>query len=298
VTALSALLLVEAGDLDVDAPVARYWPGFEAEGKDGVLVRHLMSHTAGLPAWTEPITGEDLYDWDKCTTLLARQAPWWEPGTAIGYHAISQGYLVGEVVRRITGATLGTFFRQQLAEPLGADFHIGTPAECDDRVARVIPPPPLDQQLADLDPTSIPIRALTNPLLVAEQSWEIPWRRAEIPAAGGHGNARSVAVVQSALLGDRLSDATRETVFREQADDVDLVLGAKLRHGIGYGLNSTDLPVSPNDRACFWGGWGGSLVINDLDARMTFAYVMNKMGEGTLGDARGAALAAAAYASL
>ena len=142
-TALTALLiLADRGDLDFDAPVARYWPEFAANGKDRVKVSHLMSHAAGLSGWKEPIATEDLYDWEKMTALLAAQAPYWEPGTAPGYHALTQGYLVGEVVRRITGRSLGTVFREEIAEPLGADFHIGLPASEDDRVAELIPPPP------------------------------------------------------------------------------------------------------------------------------------------------------------
>src|SRR6201996_5257602 len=140
-TALTALLVADRGLIDFDAPVARYWPEFAANGKERVKVSHLMSHSAGLSGWKEPISKEDLYDWDKATSLLAAQAPYWEPGTQPGYHALTQGYLVGEVVRRITGRTLGTFFRQEVAEPLGADFHIGLPASEDDRVADLIPPP-------------------------------------------------------------------------------------------------------------------------------------------------------------
>lgn len=300
--ALSLLLLVDRGEVDVDAPVATYWPEFKANGKEDVAVRHLMSHTAGLSGWQEPMTGADLYDWEKATSLLAAQAPWWEPGTASGYHAITQGYLVGEVVRRVSGQTIGSFFRAELAEPLGADFHIGLPAEHDERVARVIPPPPLVP--GAIDPDSIAIRTLSNPPLSAEQSWEEAWRRAEIPAAGGTGNARSVATVQSVLAsggevnGRRfLSEETCNLVFREQCNGTDLVLGVPLRHGIGYGLPGERIPL-PNPRTCFWGGWGGSLIIVDLDARMTVAFVMNRMGEGTLGDDRGATVLLAAYGAL
>jgi len=302
--AISMLVLVDRGELDVDAPVATYWPEFKAAGKDNVLVRHIMSHTAGLSGWQEPMKPEDLYDWDLCCGRLAAQEPWWEPGTASGYHAITQGYLEGEVVRRITGDTIGTFFKREIAEPLGADMHIGTPAECDDRIANVIPPPPLDALAAGMDPTSIAVRTLSNPPLDAAQSWTTEWRRAEIPAGGGHGNARSVATVQSALAcggevnGVRLfSEKTADVVFREQINGTDLVLGVPLRHGIGYGLAGELLPL-PNPRTCFWGGWGGSLVIVDLDARMTISFVMNRMGEGTTGDDRAAVIALAAYAGL
>ena len=300
--ALCALVLADRGELDVDAPVARYWPGFEAEGKDGVLVRHILSHTAGLPGWTEPMQREDLYDWDKATSLLAAQAPWWEPGTAIGYHGVTQGYLVGEVVRRVAGCTLGSFFRTEIAEPLGADFHIGTPESVDPRVALVIPP---NLELTPVDADSLVVRAFSNPPLDATQSWEIPWRRCESPAVNGHGNARSVVTVQRAVAcGGSVDGVTLlspegcDRIFQEQAYDVDLILGIKNRHGIGYGLTSPDVPLSPNERACFWGGWGGSLVVCDLDAHLCIAYVMNKMGEGTVGDIRGGALVWAAYGCL
>ena len=295
-------MLVDRGELDVDAPVARYWPEFAANGKDGVLVRHLLGHTAGLPGWDAPMTDADVCDWDKATSTLAAQAPWWEPGTASGYHAITQGFLVGEVVRRISGQSLGTFFAKELAGPLGADFHIGLPAAEDERVAKVIPPPELEMPA---DPNSFMVRALSNPPLTAEVSWTEMWRRAEVPAANGHGNARSVVAVQAALFHGGeigctrlLSEAGCDVVFREQARGTDLILGVPLRLGIGYGLNSEETPISPNPRACFWGGWGGSIVVNDLDARLTVAYVMNKMGEGTLGDLRGAGVVMAAYAAL
>jgi CubicO group peptidase (beta-lactamase class C family) len=301
--ALCALMLADRGELDLHAPVARYWPEFKEGGKEGVEVAHVLSHTAGLSGWQEPMQPEDLYDWEKATSLLAAQEPWWEPGTASGYHAITQGYLVGEVVRRITGTSIGSFFASEVAGPLGADFHIGTGPEHDARVARVIPPPPL--ALDGLDPTSIAVRTLVNPPLSAEQSWEVAWRRAEIPAAGGHGNARSVAAIQGALaLGGEingvrlLSEAGCEAVLEEMSYGPDLVLMLPLRFGMGYGLTSKDTPLGPNPRTFFWGGWGGSLVIIDMDARVVIAYVMNKMGEGTVGDFRGAGIAFATFAGL
>jgi CubicO group peptidase (beta-lactamase class C family) len=301
-TALCALALADRGELDLHAPVARYWPEFAAAGKERVEVRHLLGHTAGLSGWTAPMREEDLYDWDKATSLLAAQEPLWEPGTASGYHALTQGYLVGEVVRRIVGESLGTFFAKEVAGPLEADFHIGTPPEHDDRVARVIPPPPLD---VDPDPASVAARTLSNPQLRAEASWDEAWRRAEIPAANGHGNARSVAAVQALLAcggaagGVRLlSEAGCDVVFEEQARGTDLVLGLPLRFGMGYGLSGEELPLSPNPRTCFWGGWGGSIVVVDLDARMVVSYVMNRMGEGTMGDVRGVTVVMAAYQGL
>jgi CubicO group peptidase (beta-lactamase class C family) len=302
-TALCALVLADRGAIDLHAPVAKYWPEFAAAGKEKVEVRHLLGHTSGLSGWQEPITAETLYDWEKATSLLAAQAPWWEPGTASGYHAITQGYLVGEVIRRVTGKSVGTFFREELAGPLGADFHIGLDPAQFGRVANVIPPPPL--AIGEADPHSVAMRTFGNPPVDARWAWTDAWRKAEIPAANGHGNARSVALVQAVLAcggelcGRRfLSAQGCAAVLEEQSHGTDLVLGVPIRFGMGYGLNSAELPISPSERVCFWGGWGGSLIVVDLDARLTVAYVMNRMGEGTLGDTRGLGIVEAAYASL
>ncbi|MER7701327.1 serine hydrolase domain-containing protein [Kitasatospora sp. NPDC097605] len=149
-TALCALLLADRGELDLSAPVAAYWPEFAAAGKEKVLVRHVLSHTAGLPDLAGPTRVEELYDWEGVTAGLAAQAPAWEPGTAAGYHALTFGFLVGELVRRVTGRGLGAFFAEEVAGPLGADFHIGLAAEHDHRVAPLIPPPSLtDEYTAD-----------------------------------------------------------------------------------------------------------------------------------------------------
>jgi CubicO group peptidase (beta-lactamase class C family) len=302
--ALCSLILSDRGELDLHAPVARYWPEFAAAGKGEIQVRHILAHTSGLAGWSEPVTVTDLYDWEQATTLLAAQEPWWEPGTASGYHALTQGYLVGEVVRRITGETIGAFFAKEVAAPLGADFHIGTPPTCDDRVVPVIPPPPLTAELlAGIDPAGPAARTFANPPLDASVSSTIPWRRAEIPAANGHGNARSVAAIQSVLAcggetnGVRLlSEKGCEAVFEEQANGTDLVLGVELRFGMGFGLSSQLMPIGP--RACFWGGWGGSLVIIDLDTKLVVTYVMNRMEAGLVGDLRGAGIALAAFAAV
>ncbi|GAC1307485.1 MAG: serine hydrolase domain-containing protein [Acidimicrobiales bacterium] len=303
-TALCALILADRGEIDFHAPVAHYWPEFKANGKEHIEVRHLMGHTSGLSGWDEPLVTEDLYDWEKCTSLLAAQAPWWEPGTASGYHAITQGYLVGEVVRRVTGQSLGTFFRTELAEPLGADFHIGTPASADARISNVIPPPPLDL-IAGIDPNGIGFRSLANPMLPVEAVWTHAWRRAEIPAAGGHGNARSVGLIQSVLacggeVGGRrfLSETGCQAVFEEQSNGTDLALGIPIRFGMGYGLVTPEMGLAPDARACYWGGYGGSIIVMDLDRRATVAYMMNRMESGLVGDLRGFSILGAAVAAL
>ena len=302
-TALCALMLADAGQIDLHGPVARYWPEFAANGKADVEVRHLLGHTSGLSGWQEPMTFEDLYDWDRATSALAAQAPWWEPGTASGYHAITQGFLVGEVIRRVTGQTVGQFFRTEVAVPLGLDFHIGLAPSEFGRVANVIPPPPLP--IEGIDPASIMVRTFANPLMVADIAWTDDWRTAEIPAANGHGNARSVALGQAVvacggeLQGRRLlSPAGCRAIFEEQANGVDLVLGVPLRFGIGYGLSTPDAPMSPNEHASYWGGWGGSVIVVDQDARMTVAYMMNRMEAGVVGDERGMGVVNAAYGAL
>ncbi len=303
-TALSALVLVDRGELDVDAPVASYWPEFAANGKEGVLVRHLMSHTGGLPVWDPPLTVDEVCDWEVATAALASQAPWWEPGTAAGYHALSQGQLVGEVVRRVSGSSLGTFFAKEVAEPLGADFHIGTDPVHHDRIADVIAAPERALEYAGEDQDVLARMARSNPGLTAQTALTDQWRRCEQPAANGHGNARSVATVQAVVSNGGssggvkvLSASPEETIFRTQSESTDLVLGVPIRHGIGYGLPNDMVPF-PSALTCFWGGWGGSLVINDFEHRMTVAYVMNRMGDGTVGDLRGASIIAAAYGSL
>jgi CubicO group peptidase (beta-lactamase class C family) len=301
--ALCCLMLADRGELDLYEPIATYWPEFAANGKEQIATRHVLSHTAGLSGWDEPLTMFDLLDHDKLVTLHAAQAPWWEPGTKSGYHAISQGYLLGEIVKRVDGRSLGTFFADEVAGPLGADFHIGTPPECDPRVARVIPPAsPLSA--ADTTPDSIAMRTFGNPAIGAEFSWRKDWRRAEIPAAGGHGNARSVSLCHTptACGGTArgvtlLTDEGVARIFDVQYEGPDYNLALPLKLGMGFGLPGDMLPV-PNARTCFWGGWGGSLAIIDVDAQMSFAYVMNKMGEGTVGDMRAANLLLAAYTAL
>jgi CubicO group peptidase (beta-lactamase class C family) len=300
-TALCALILADRAELDFYTPVAHYWPEFAAAGKESIEVRHLMSHTSGLSGWEAPVTFEDLYDWEKATSLLAAQAPWWEPGSASGYHAVTQGFLVGEVVRRISGKSLGTFFADEVAGPLGADFHIGLPAADDHRVSRVIAPDMSGMAQAEVPPMLL--RTFSNPALSVEPSFTEAWRRAEIPAANGQSNARGVAAAQSVLAnggearGVRLLSAKGcEAVFDEQFHGIDLVLGTDLRFGMGYGLATETMPIG--EHACYWGGWGGSLIVSDFDAHLTFAYVMNRMAAGLVGDTRGGALLAAAREAL
>ncbi len=305
---LCCLLLADRGELDLYEPVATYWPEFAAAGKEQVATRHIMGHTAGLSGWDEPLDMTDLLDHDKLVGLLAAQAPWWEPGSGSGYHAISQGYLLGEIVKRVSGRSLGTFFADEIAGPLGADFHIGTAAEHDSRIAHVIPPPfglGEDPTVPAIDRSSIAWRTLGNPAMDAAFSSTPEWRRAEIPAAGGHGNARSVAAIHTLTANGGVANGQQiisadglERIFDVQADGMDKVLaGTELTLGMGFGLPGPMLPL-PNPRTGFWGGWGGSLAIIDMDLNLSYSYVMNKMEASLTGDPRGAGPLLATYGIL
>jgi CubicO group peptidase (beta-lactamase class C family) len=302
-TFLCALIVADRGELDFDAPVARYWPEFAANGKADVKVSHLMAHSAGLSGWREKITIADLYDCDKVTALLAAQAPLWEPGTKSGYHAVTQGYLVGEVIRRITGKSLGTFFREEIAEPLGADFWIGLPASEDHRVADLIPPPP-GGALGEMEWDEIGKITFTNPNVDVAETRTRAWRGAEIPAAGGTGNARSIARIHAILAnggvaqGKRfLSEAGCRKALEVQIEGDDLIFKAPAKFGMGFGLPGPQVPF-PHPNTLFWGGYGGSLAIIDMDAHTSFGYAMNKMGGGTVGDARGFSMLMAMWQAL
>src|SRR4029453_18003804 len=205
-TALCAHRLVSEGRLDLDAPVAAYWPEFAQAGKDTLPVRWLLGHRSGLAAVRPMLPGEALYDWDVMCAALAAETPWWEPGTAHGYHAVTFGWLVGEVVRRITGKGLGTYFRDEVARPLGLDFHIGVPESDHARCAEMtgIPLPSSEEQMGLAaaiisDPASIGARAFMNPPSIALGVNHAAWRSAEIPGANGHAGARDLARVYGAL---------------------------------------------------------------------------------------------------
>lgn len=303
-TAICALILVDRGQLDLDAPVAKYWPEFAQAGKEKIPVRYLLSHQAGLAFFEEKISIEALYDWDRIISMLEKQKPAWEPGKHSGYHGITFGYLVGEVVRRITKKTLGTFFREEVAIPLNADFHIGLPEEYDYRVGEMIPPPvlkPGEPGYVEIDPNSLLGKMLMNlQILDYKYSNERAWRAAEIPATNGHGNAHSVARVGAVMACGGELDGVRllglptiEKAIEEQCYGTDLVLGVPIRYGLGFGLNSKEAPIGPNPRTFSWSGAGGSVMVVDLDARLSWSYVMNKMG-----DPRSMAISQALYAAL
>jgi CubicO group peptidase (beta-lactamase class C family) len=306
VTNLAALMLIDRGLIDAYAPVADYWPEFAANGKEAIEVRHILSHTSGVSGWEAPFVVADMYDWASSTARLATQAPWWEPGTASGYHANNQGHLVGEIVRRVTGLPLKRFVAEQIAGPLGADFQIGAAQRDWPRIAPVVAPPPLPIDLASLPPDSPMYKTFTGPVAEAGNANTSGWREADMGALNGHANARSVVRIIKALSLDGTVEGTRllspetiDLIFDEQSHGTDLVLGVPLRFGIGFALPETEtVPYVPQGRCCYWGGWGGSEIIADLDRRVTFGYMMNNMAPGIIGSDRSEAYVRAAYGCL
>lgn len=311
-TALCALKLVDRGQLDLDAPVARYWPEFAQAGKEDIPVRYLLSHQSGVAGIDEQIPVEALFDWERIVNLLAAQKPWWQPGTQSGYHALTQGYLVGEVIRRITHKSVGTFFREEIAGPLQADLHLGLAAENDSRVAEMIPPPMLQPgdphyvssgSLPEMVQKAMyPLINQNNPVVSSRSR---AWRAAEIPSGNGYGNAHAVARMASVLIsgevdGRRLLSAdTIEKAFQEQSYSTDFILGLPLRWALGFILASKELPFGPNPHTLFMGGGGGSAVLIDRDARVSLAYVMNNcIGSVVEGDDRALSLVRALYVLL
>jgi CubicO group peptidase (beta-lactamase class C family) len=310
--ALCAHRLADEGLLDFDAPVARYWPEFAQGGKAALPVGQLFDHSAGLAAVSKPLPSDALYDWDAMTAALAEQTPWWTPGTRHGYHALTFGWLVGELVRRVSGQTPRVYLRETLAGPLGADVQIGLAASDAPRAAEIVPAP-LPQpgepnMMAEMlkNPTGVAARAFLNPLMSPNAVNEEPWRRAEIPAANGFASARGLACIYGAAAcgsqdGVRvLSPEGQRRAGAERRAGPDLVLMEMFsRYGLGFMLGTEAEPLGPNPLPFGHSGAGGSLGFADPAARLGFGYVMNKMQSGAyLIGPRASALVAAAYACL
>jgi CubicO group peptidase (beta-lactamase class C family) len=317
-TAVCAHQLAQEGRLDLDAAVADYWPEFAQAGKESIPVDYLLSHRAGLAWIDEKLTLEDLLTWEPMIRALERQAPSWPPATAHGYHAVTYGYLVGEVVRRIDGRSLGNYFREEIAEPLGLDFHIGLPEALEPRVARLIggitggeaAGPDADPELAAvleafIGPETNLGKALSAGGAFAEadifNTREV--RAAEIPAANGVADARSVARLYAACIGEvdgirllspeRLADATTQ---RTEGPDI-VILNLDLQFGLGFIVPSTLLQLGgPKSFGHF--GMGGSAGWADPEAELAFGYVMNNMELGMAGDLRSYGLINACYAAI
>ncbi|MFF3315878.1 serine hydrolase domain-containing protein [Streptomyces sp. NPDC003035] len=312
VTALCAHLLADRGLLDLDAPVAAYWPEFGAAGKEDLPVRHLLSHRAGLAGLREPLSLTEFYDWEVTTARLAATEPWWEPGTRSGYHAMTYGFLVGEVIRRITGRLPGAFLHDEITGPLGIDFTIGLPEKEAVRAAELVHPRVSSSSeqaalFAQLEPAAQ--AALANPVVGATQANSPEWRAAEVPAANGHGTARAVAQLYGIFAGrgrsgERriLSESAAERAREGQGACRDLVLGAGFTHdtecSLGLWLSGPNASYGPNPRAFGHDGFGGSCGLADPESGISLGYVMNRMGPRIADDPRKMALVEAVYAAL
>lgn len=308
VTSLAMLMLVDRGVLDVDAPVTRYWPEFGQNGKEKVLVRHIMSHTAGLPAWEPPFSFEEAVDTQRSTARLAAQAPWWEAGARGSYHASTFGHLNAELFRRASGRLLREFIAEEIARPLAAEFYLGLSDADFGRVATVYPadePPPVHKQVVGA-PSAAPTEeeiisrrtrlgsfsgTLGDPLIVFNSP---EWRRTDFAGSSGHTNGRGLGRILTVLThagvsrGKKLlSPQTIDLIFREQASGIDAYYMKPIRWGIGYALAPLEgkergpLPfMRPSKRTCYWYGTGGSMGIADVERGITIGYAMNQCQAG------------------
>jgi CubicO group peptidase (beta-lactamase class C family) len=313
-----AHVLVSRGLLDLDAPVAHYWPEFAQAGKEPVTVRLLLSHQAGLPALRTPLRPGDLYDWNVMTQALAAEAPFWPPGTRQGYHAVTFGHLVGELVRRVSGRGVGAFFRDEVAGPLGLDFHLGLPEEDEPRVAptlRADPVPPGEAPWrflteANRDREGVQGLIVRNTGRPTGDQDTREAHAAMLPSQGGITNARGLAGLYAPLArgGGRLVDAgtLSEMQAVSSASAVDAVLLVGLRFSLGF-MKSSDNRRGPagardslilSESAFGHAGMGGSLGFADPAARLSFGYTMNRQGRGVLLNERGQALVDAVYRAL
>lgn len=302
VVSLAALLLIDRGLLDPFEKVSNYWPEFSVNGKQDIEVRHFLSHSSGLSGWEGPITIQEVCDLQSSTARLATQKPWWTPGSASGYHSMAMGHLLNELTQRVTSKSLAEFVASELAGPLQADFAFGVPATQYGRVATIIPPPapPADWKpeaptdATGVDMNSVFAKTLLNPMMDADIANQDFWRQASVPAANGFTNARGIAKLLSIVscggaAGGKqwLKPETVDLIFQEQTNGPDLVIASKVKFGVGFALNGVGDGGAgywiPDGKICFWGGWGGSVVICDVGRGMTITYMMNKMSNAGLG---------------
>ncbi|CAN5231887.1 serine hydrolase domain-containing protein [soil metagenome] len=284
--ALTVLVLADRGAIDLDAPVAQYWPAFGAAGKDDVRVSQVLGHTSGVPGWSTPVSVEDVLDLEHSEALLAAETPWYEPGSAPAYQLINHGHLLDAIVRGATGRALADALHEDVVAPLGGGFHLGVPEDLLDSCADLLPPPPSTVDYSTMPPDHFLFRTVLNPGLNTGVCNGAAWRRGAVGGAGGHGTARGIAQVQAVVShggevgGVRLlSKETIDRIFDVQATGTDLVLSVPLTFGAGYALATPAAPALPTGRMCWWTGYGGAIVVNDLDTRTTMAYAPNQLGE-------------------
>lgn len=316
VTAICAHHLAEKGELDLDAPLATYWPEFAAQGKGSVTVRQTMAHRAGLPTLEPKLPVEQALAWEPAVSALAAQAPLWEPGSRHGYHAVTYGWLVGEVIRRVSGRSPGRYLAEEIAGPLGLDLYIGLPPSEEHRVSRLVPAPApqmtrealaalpaeqIERLRAMADPSSLVQRAL-NPTDPPFNFNKPEVHAAELPGANGIATAAALARLYAATVGEvdgvrLLSSDTVASATVEQSSGPDEVLGVDTRFGSGFFLHSTFEPLM-GPRSFGHSGAGGSLALADPEREVGFAYVMNQMQQSLAADPRPEGLVAALSAAI
>lgn len=302
-TAVTVLQLVGEGKLELDAPVARYWPEFAAAGKDKITLRHLLSHQAGLPALSHMLPAEALYDWQVMTSALAAEQPWWPLGEGHGYAPITYGWLVGEVLRRVEGRGPGESIVARTAKPLGLDFHVGLGDAEFERVATIsrgkgnLGDAAAQRLLKTMmsEPAAMSTRAFTNPPSIMTSTNKPEWRRMQQPAANGHGNARSLAGFYSGLLDGRLLESELlDELTREHAVGEDKTLLTRTRFGLGCMLDQPEVANATygmGARAFGHPGAGGSIGFADPERDVAFGFVTNNLGPFVLMDPRAQQLA-------
>lgn len=298
VMSIAAAMLVGQGRLSYDDKVARHWPEFAAAGKQDITVGQILSHQSGVNGWELPITLPEMYDWPTATSRLAAQAPFWPPGSGASYHAITHGFLIGEVIRRITGQSPGAFVRDHLAGPLGADLFIGLPAAEDGRACEMIAP--LEAPAAPPAPNPIAARATGNPKFDQTAPNDRAWRAAEIPAANGQAGAQGLARIYGAVANGGVLDGKRildpaaiEGLRAPRFQGADMMLGPRT-WGAGVAWNVVP-SWGPHAETFGHSGWGGAYGCAHLPTRIGIGYVMNHMSGSIVGNPRGASLAAAIF---
>ncbi|KAK0117530.1 hypothetical protein ONS95_011870 [Cadophora gregata] len=297
IVSLSLLHLASSGKISLDDKVSKHWPEFASHGKENVKIKSLISHTSGVPGWVDDMTLEDICDTPTATAKLANQKPSWDldNGAKSGYHCWSHGHLAGEIIRRVTGLSLKEYIAQEIAAKRGnADFQIGCKEEDWDRIAELVPPPVFTSTEWKVPEKGSVGFMIMNPLASAEMANSETWRRGEVGAVNGFTNARGLVDVLSAVtlasspdedpLPSLLSPEIRDRIFEEQFKGVDLLLNIPVRFGIGFALRGADVQwdasverVVPEGRVAYWGGWGGSMVVMDVERGVTCAFVGNKM---------------------
>lgn len=312
-TAICVLMLADKKIIDIDAPVADYWPEFAQSGKEKITIGHLLSHTAGLPGFDETLDNKDYYNWEKVTEALSRQKPWWDDRKRSGYHSVTFGFLLGEVLKRVSKKSIGRFLKEEITSPLDIDFYIGISDLERPRVAELIPLKRtfflkfMERMMLFILRNTFFTQVSTNPITTVEDVMSKEWQSAEIPAANGHGNAGAVAKIGAILANGGELDGVRflsreiiEKTLESRTEGKDLVLGVPIKFGLGFAINDGGLmkKTCPNPRTLYWGGYGGSICIADLDEKMSIGYVMNKLGYKNVGDPRAGRLIKAVYSSL